>query len=481
MSLSMALSSALSGLTLSARGTQIVANNIANAQTEAYGVRSLAQSARALGDMGAGVTAIGTIRHTNPALIAEVRNVTAQSNRNSALGAFWQGVEGRFGLPGDNDSLTDRLVGFETALQNASILPDQPAVLLKAVQAGGDIAQKLNDLDQLLQQERDTADAMIAQDIVTLNNLLEEISDLNRDIQRQTLLGGEPAGLIDARQALVDRVSGLIPVREFPREDGRILLMGEDGSILVDRNPARFEFTRTVEPAANERVENGALSLVSINGREIASSSALFSTGRIGAHLHIRDQSAPQMQDALDRLAADLVTRFSSLDVDPSLGFGDAGFFSINGVVVDPTDITGFAGRIRLNPEIDPGAGGEIWRLRDGLGATVPGNSVNNFIIGNMIEALNRPTLLQDQTTPARSAHNHMTDLLGKITTDRLRLDQSTSQSSTKLATLRETLASEGVDSDAELSRLLILEQAYSANARVIATVDSMLRTILEL
>lgn len=253
MSLSMALSSALSGLTLTARGTQIVANNIANAQTEAYGVRSLAQSARVIGGVGNGVTANGTIRHANPALVAELRHLTAQSNRNSTLGDFWKGVEARFGLPGDNDSLTDRLVGLETALQKASILPDQPAVLLKAVQAGGDIAQKLNDLDQMLQQERDNADAMIAQDIVTLNDLLEEISDLNRDIQRQTLLGGEPAGLIDARQVLVDRVSGLIPVREFPREDGRILLMGEDGSILVDRNPARFEFTRTVEPAANER------------------------------------------------------------------------------------------------------------------------------------------------------------------------------------------------------------------------------------
>ncbi|MCC5868024.1 MAG: hypothetical protein JJU27_05890 [Gammaproteobacteria bacterium] len=48
-------------------------------------------------------------------------------------------------------------------------------------------------------------------------------------------------------------------------------------------------------------------------------------------------------------------------------------------------------------------------------------------------------------------------------------------------AALEEGFAARGVDSDAELSKLLLLEQAYGANARVLASIDAMLRRILEI
>ena len=37
----------------------------------------------------------------------------------------------------------------------------------------------------------------------------------------------------------------------------------------------------------------------------------------------------------------------------------------------------------------------------------------------------------------------------------------------------------DGVDTDDEVQRLLQIEQAYAANARVIQTVDDMIQTIL--
>ena len=38
-----------------------------------------------------------------------------------------------------------------------------------------------------------------------------------------------------------------------------------------------------------------------------------------------------------------------------------------------------------------------------------------------------------------------------------------------------------GVDSDREMSDLLLVEQAYAANARVLQTVDGLLRRLLEI
>ncbi|MEM1315639.1 MAG: flagellar basal body rod C-terminal domain-containing protein, partial [Pseudomonadota bacterium] len=41
--------------------------------------------------------------------------------------------------------------------------------------------------------------------------------------------------------------------------------------------------------------------------------------------------------------------------------------------------------------------------------------------------------------------------------------------------------AAEGVTTDDELARLLAVEQAYTANARVVQTVDALLRQLLEI
>lgn len=481
MSLSLALSSALSGIALSARGTQIVANNIANARTEAYGVRVLTQAARVLGGMGSGVVVTGIDRQSNPALIAELRTANANASRDLIKGTFWKALEAGIGLPGEPGSLSHAISRLDTALHQASAAPDQQAVLQHSVQAAADITQKLRDLNFLVQAERDRADAAIERDVNWLNHALESIAELNLEIQRQSLLGGEPEGLMDTRQALVDKVSELIPLREFPREDGRIMIMGADGTILVDRTAARFSFSRTPEPSANERVEDGALSPLRLNGRAIAASSPLLASGQIGSNFSIRDEFGPEMQDTLDRLAIDLVLRFASPEIDPSLSPGEMGLFNLEGVTTIPSDINGLAGRIRLNPALDPNAGGETWRLRDGVNASTPGPVADNSILDRMIHAVQAPSMLQDMASPARYMQGHATDLVATITTHRLQSDLHTGQSTARVSTLQEYLATQGVDTDAELSRLLTLEQAYAANARVIASVDAMLRTILEI
>ncbi len=481
MSLSLALSSALSGLNVTARGTQLVADNIANAQTRAYGVRSLAQASQAYGGAGNGVAMTGIIRHVDTALLAQYRDATSRNGEETLRGGFWQRVEVGLGTPGETGSLSSGFVDLGSTLQRASATPDQPAALQQAVRAAGDLALKLRDLHELVQNEREQADSAIARDVGNLNKSLDEIARLNREIQRQTLQGGDPAGLMDARQALVDGVSELVPVQEFAREDGRIMLTGADGSVLVDRTAATFTFQRTNDPAPGENVENGGVSAVLLNDREISKGSSLLSAGSIGAQLHIRDMAAPKMQQKLDRLAADLVERFSSPEVDVSLATGELGLFSISGEAELPDDITGIAGRIMLNPAVDPAAGGEVWHLRAGLNATAPGDAADNSVLMRMVATLEKPTQLPGTAARSASAHTHATDIASEVASERLGLEMRRTQSTARLATIGEALAAQGVDSDAEMSRLLILEQAYSANARVISTIDAMLRTVLEI
>ena len=64
---------------------------------------------------------------------------------------------------------------------------------------------------------------------------------------------------------------------------------------------------------------------------------------------------------------------------------------------------------------------------------------------------------------------------------ERLNAEQTLSFSATQVTELTERLMSEGVDSDQEMQKLLLVEQAFAANARMIQAVDEMMQTLLRI
>ena len=64
---------------------------------------------------------------------------------------------------------------------------------------------------------------------------------------------------------------------------------------------------------------------------------------------------------------------------------------------------------------------------------------------------------------------------------ERLNAEQIQSFSATQVTELTERLLSEGVDSDQELQKLLLVEQAFAANARMVQAVDEMMQTLLRI
>lgn len=482
MSLSLALSSALSGLNVTARGTQLVSDNIANAQTEGYGVRALSLAARSTGAQGSGVIATGILRDVDPALLADLRHAKSAQARDQVMSGFWARVEGGFGMPDEPDGLPYLIDALQVSLQNAAAEPESDIRLRQITQAATDIARRFGAVHDTLQAQRDSADAALAKDVEFLNHALATVADLNTRIQKQTLLGGAPESLVDARQKLIGDISQTLAIQEIPRADGRIMLMGQGGHILVDRTAAQFGITRTPGPEAGDSVEAGSLSRVTLNDRAVAQDNALFSTGRIGAFLEIRDTSAPAAQLRLDSLAHDLVSRFGQPTLDPSLGAAEFGLFSLAGLHAMPTEITGISGKIALNPLADPEKGGALWRLRHGMGLASPpaGMASDNALLSNKLHILGALRALAGGSGPAKPAALHAADTLSFLASERLAQDQRGAANTAHAAALEDAFTARGVDTDAELSKLLALEQAYAANAKVIATVDAMWRTLLE-
>lgn len=485
MGLSTALSIANSGLTTVSRAAEIVSNNVANASVEGYSSQSLALSSQLVDGHGAGVRIDAITRSEN--LLA----TSARRQTQTELGAASAEAQGRaqladlLGLPGDEGALASRMVAFEDALRAASNAPDSTSLLANVADRANQVVAKLNGLSTQTSAVRVAADRSIAQQVETVNLSLKQIESINAQI-RMRAQSGDTAGLEDERQRLIDQISSIVPIRQITRNGGDIALYTKGGVQLLDGTAKQIEFTKTPVVTPDMTLASGALSGLSVNGRpvSIGTGSGQMDGGSLGAAFLMRDTIAPAFNARIDAIARDLAERFEDPALDTTRAIGSPGLFTDAGVVTDAMNELGLAGRLRLNALADPMQGGAAWRLRDGLGAATPGATGESALLAAMVDALAAP-----RPAPAGAAISYglgAADLVGEITADTYassyRAESREAFLSGQFDLLRNReLGAVGVDTDREMQNLMMIEQAYAANARVISTVDALLRRLMEI
>lgn len=474
MSLTGAMSAAVSGMTATNRAVDTVAANVANAMTDGYAPREIRLASASI---GGGVRVVGVERQADPVLGALLRQAGGTRAGADVLQGFWNRVEQVIGLPGDIHGLGGKVAAFETALTAAAARPDLDNRLAAVADSAGDLLRHLHQTERLIQDQRLNADTAIARDIDELNHGLERIARLNLDIVRLQASGHSPLGLLDEREKLIASLSEIVPIRELHQSDGRVALYTEGGALLLDTRPARFEFAPAAGMEAGLTLAGGQLSAVTLNGIALgAGAGGPLAGGRLAANLDIRDSSGPQAQAMIDAIAAELVTRFSGTDTNPDLPPGQAGLFTD----ADPSTPAGLAGRIALNALVDPGQGGALWRLRDGLGAVTPGVAGDTEQMHRWLGALQQPLAL----TPGATARD-FTDNLGRVLADISQSRQSAEDRAGHAIAFHMELTAHalarGVDVDEQMQRLLLIEKAFAANMRVFQVADDLLRRLMEI
>ncbi len=483
MSISGAMHAALSGLSTTARGAEVVSTNIANAQTEGYGRREMQVAVRELGATSQGVRVAGIIRHSDPVAISDRRLATAGSGARTVTSDFLKRIETVVGTPDSDTSINARIAAFERALIEATSRPDSEARLASVAQTAKSLATQIGIAAAEVQSQRAVADDNIADDVERLNKALAQVADLNTKILANVGTGRDASGLMDQRQQVIDSIDEIVPLREVPREGGKIALFTTGGAVLLDGTAAQLSFTPVGVITPDMTLASAALSGITINGQAIptAHEGGLLSGGSLTAHFALRDELAPQMQQKLDAIARDLVERFADPALDATRAPGDAGLFTDFGNAFDPADEEGLAQRLRLNHAADPTNGGALWRLRAGLGATTQGELGNAALLNDLATALTnqRNPVSGNFAVGARSYDTLVADMVSGIAAARLTAEAETSFSVSRLDALRTVELADGVDTDQEMQTLLLIEQAYSANARVIKASSEMIDTLL--
>ncbi len=483
MNMSTALNNALGGLTAASRGAAVVSGNIANALTPGYARRTLELTTSPVS--GNGVQTVGVVRHHDPVITVNRRVTDADLARQTAISDFHARLEAYVGKPDNMSSLTARLATFDGSLITAASLPDSAERLDQVARAGRDLAAGLNAASEGVQQLRSDADRTIGSHVSKLNQMLADIEALNAKIPAIRYSGGDIGALLDQRQVLVDQVNQLVPVNSVPRENDQISLYSEGGLILLEGSAAKFSFATTGDTKPHMTVANGLLSGLQMNGNPVRTSgdSAQIRGGALMAQFQIRDELSIDAQNDLDTVARDLVERFETSGLDPTVLPTDPGLFTDDGARLNPALSVGLASRVRFNTIADPDAGGASWKLRAGLCATLPGapgDSTQLQAFGAILETA-RPVA----GSPFGTGNMRATEI-SEAMISRVGAKAHTASARLVFATnaqleMAKIEAEQGVDTDQELQRLMQIEQVYAANARLISVVDELMDTLLRL
>ena len=487
MSISTALSNALSGLRAAGRAADVTADNLANALTPEFARREVGLSSLSLNGFGSGVRVVGVDRAFDLVATRSRREAETASAEQDVIAAAQSQALLAFGDPSSSGSLNAKMVAFENAIIAAANEPSNTVRLEDSVRRATELSDKFNRVSDAISTIRVDADAAIEAQVNSLNSSLAEIKKINLEIRSRALGNEDVSALVDRRGALIDDISTMVPVNVVQRDYGQVSLFTPDGGILLDQaiGTATFSFTPTsvISPGM---VAGAPLSGLYVNGAQVAvgTGSGFFDGGSLAANFVVRDQTMTGLQTQLDGLARDVIERLQDPTVDTTLLATDAGLFTDGGAFFNAANEVGVAGRISVNAAVDSASGGAAWRLRDGLNAVTAGPAGDNTILraieGALITA--RTPVASIGITQSSSASGFIAGVNSQLAETAASEEASSTFAATELSILREAEADRvGVDSDAELQTLLQVEKYYAANARVIATIDKLLDRLLEL
>lgn len=482
MSISQSLNNAVSGLTATSRMAEVVSSNLSNALTEGYARRVLDTSAASIGGQGAGVRIDGVRRISDPGLISDRRLADAALAGQDRLSSTVSRLEAQFSAPGDPAGLAGRLAALEQALVTAGADPASDQRLGVVVTRLNEVASVLQANARSVQTMRQDADADIVRDVGDLNTALKQVEQLNADISRARATGGDPSALMDQRQRAIDTIGKIVTVREVPRPNDQVALLTTSGLQLLDGPAMQFEFTPTPTITATMTLASGGLSGITRDGMPLNAADGFgkLSGGSLEAAFELRDDRLVTAQNALDEVAADLITRFEDTTVDPTLTPGNPGLLTNAGGPYDPLDIVGLSRRISVNAAVDPAQGGALFRIRDGVEAVAAGPVGDASQINRWADSLTAVRSIA-AGIPALSAAGQAARVAAEFGTDRIRLEEAITFAAARRDTLYQAELSDGVDTDQELQKLLQIEQSYAANAKLMQTISAMIQTLMEI
>lgn len=468
MSLFMSLNTALRGIMAQQTAQSVTANNIANTNTDGYTRQrvELQESYPLSGivpgaQLGTGVDVADILRIRDEYLDYQIHKQNSTLQYDNTMADTLGNMEIFFNETADNKGLDSQLDAFWQAWQDLSVTPDSTPVRTTVVEAATTLVNTLHELNTQLNNMQDETQTQIDLSITNVNNITEQIARLNDQIVKMIARKEAPNSLLDARDLLMDELSGI-------------------GNLTVTQcTDANGNYTGAIS------VQMGSVTVVDDYGDSVAVdntdlTSSTLTDGSLAALLHLNGDSGANdtiqyYLDKLDVLAAGIAENINSVHTTGTDSNGDLGeaFFMIADAGASFT-----AANISVNSAIK----NNVSKIAAAL------NDIN--IEGNGDIALQLAQLKNTKldanlgstgvgTMTINGFYEGMTVELGaKIDVAEARVDNQKIIVD-NLTGKRESIS--GVNIDEETTHLILYQNAYSASAKVVTYVEKMFDSLMSM
>ena len=482
MSLASSLNTANSIFRNTSQQTSVISTNIANTGNENYVRRDAVVTQTVYG--------FSTVQNERSQQMALLRQMASSTGQQSAQSTLLDGLTTLSNALGGNDkelSPSNYLANLQSSLQAFAAAPGEYALASTVVTDAIDVVNSLNNTTKSTQELREDIDAQMFQQVESLNKLLAEFKIVNDTVVRQTATGGNADDYLDRRDTLLKEISKIVGVSVNMRDNSDMVLYTYDGTTLFETEPREVSFVRTF--TYDSTVSGNA---IYIDGTAVRAGVGGNTDGQgsLASLVQIRDVIAPTFQTQLDEIARGLIEAFQEVDTGgggelPGLFTWPTGTVPLTGTV-EP----GLAALIQVNPAVRSDAGGDPMLIRDGgiNGAAyvlnVDGSSGFTDLINSYVDELaaNRSFSADADLKTDASVLSFASNSIGWL--EELRSNASTAFENKQALYERtfQTYSSKtAVSLDEELSMLLDVEQSDKAAAKLVSTVDEMLKAVMDM
>ncbi|HEX4368821.1 MAG TPA: flagellar hook-associated protein FlgK [Rhodopila sp.] len=501
MGLNSALSIAAGGLANINAQFALISQNVANAATPNYTVETSNQQALTADGIGLGVQTGPATLQIDQALQTSVLQQNATVTGLQTTQTALQAIDSVVGTPGSGSDIGSLLGNLQDSFSTLLTDPGNQTQQSSVVSAATTLAQGINALSNTYATQRQGAQNDLESAVTTLNSTLATIGQLSNEIIALKPTNQSTADLENQRNAAVQTLSQLLPVKAVEQPNGDLSLFTSTGLTLPTRDGATpFTMASSATPAGSY-YPGGGIGGIMLGGADVTSQ---MTGGQIGADITLRDTTLPTDQAELDEFAQGLSSRFAgqglTLFTDPS------GNVPAGGGTPAQTGYVGYAGTIQVNAAVvaDPSL------VRDGTNAVASTgftpnptggpagftsliSNVINYTFGTQAQSgVAQPTMNTGSlgasgnlNAPFNAAGDALSDFATSLVSAQAQQSAATTSSVTTETALQTSLNAKvssvsGVNMDTEVSQMLSLQNAYGANARVIAGVQAMFTQLLQ-
>lgn len=427
----------------------IVNNNIANVNTPGYSRQTVNLSSEALaGGADGGVSFGGYTSVRDQLLNLSINSKTSDQASLDTQSAALSAVNSAFS--GTTTGIGAALSTFFSSLSGMSSNPTDISARQSVLSAATQLANAFHQGASALTTAQGNANSEVSSTVTQINQITKQIASLNSQLGTPSSSGQVNGALQDQRDRLTAQLAQLTGISEIQTE-GQPTLTTAYGSALVVGDMA---YPLQVSTGADGRQH-----ITDASGTDVTAS---LTGGSLGGALNLRDTTIPQFLTQLNTLA----TQFSSaVNTSQAAGYDSTG--AVGQPMFSLPSISGTNASSGISVAISNASG---------IAASSDGSAGSSGNLTNLLAV--QTTALPSGQTPTDTYASLVTNV--GFTTSNLSAGLAATKLSLQQLTAQQSSIS-GVSIDEESTNLIRYQQAYTAAAHVISTVNDLFTVVMNM